>query len=161
MSEPHPGRQGARVGLLSAALIASSPLARHRRAEVLAAALDAWPFLRPVAPWPGLANVVLRPPDTSQRGGDGVALERAFTQNEAVYDALPAWSAGHPDATFAFVEVEAVGDRSRCGGYVCRAGRVVSVVLAAERGDEGLLAAVRLDLGMPLEAYLEAAAPRT
>lgn len=142
------------AGLLSAALVASSPLPARRRAAVLAAALDAWPFLRPAAVRSGLANVVLRAPDTSGPGVDDVALERAFTQNEAVYDALPGWSAAHPDATFALVEVESIDGRSRYGGYVCRGGRVVTTVLADDTGDRALLAAVRLDLGMPLVAYL-------
>jgi len=139
---------------LSAAVVASSPLSPRRFAEVTAAALDAWPFLRPIAAHPPLANVLLVPPETAGTGLDGIALERAFTQNEAVYDALPAWSAAHPDAAFALVEVESLGGRCRYGGYVCRDGAIHAFVLAAPDADRGLLAAVGLDLGTSLDAFL-------
>lgn len=139
---------------LSAAVIASSPLSTRRHAEVTAAALDAWPFLRPVASSRHRGNVVLVPPETPSTGRDRIALERAFTQNEAVYDALPAWSASHGDAAFALVEVEALGGHCRYGGYVCRAGAVITTVLAAPDADRGLLAAVELDLETSLAAFL-------
>jgi len=139
---------------LSAAVIASSPLSARRHAEVTAAALDAWPFLRPIASHLALANVLLVPPETGGARGDGIALERAFTQNEAVYDALPAWSAAHPDAAFALVEVESLSGHCRYGGYVCREGAILTFVLAAPDADRGLLAAVGLDLGTPLDAFL-------
>lgn len=139
---------------LSAAVIASSPLSARRHAEVTAAALDAWPFLRPIASRLALANVLLVPPETGGARGDAIALERAFTQNEAVYDALPAWSTAHPDAAFALVEVESLAGRCRYGGYVCREGVIITFVLAAPDADRGLLAAVGLDLGTPLDAFL-------
>lgn len=139
---------------LSAAVIASSPLSARRHAEVTAAALDTWPFLRPITSPTALANVLLVPPETGGARGDAIALERAFTQNEAVFDALPAWSAAHPDAAFALVEVESLAGRCRSGGYVCREGAILTFVLAAPDADRGLFAAVGLDLGTSLDAFL-------
>lgn len=121
-----------------------------------AGALEAWPFLRPLELASASANLILQAPDTDGDGCDDVILERAFTQNEAVYDALPGWSAGYPEVAFALVEVEEVAGRCRYGGFVCRGGVIESVVVASRAGDRTLLRAVGVELGEPLGRLLGA-----
>ena len=147
----HPASSKALPGAsLSAALLVSNVLPVEVLSGVQAAALGAWPFLRVLGDEEARRFLLLAPPHTSDSGMDRVALERAFTQNEALYDALPSWSASFPEARFALVEVEEVGGRCRYGGYVCQAGEVHDVVLASAAGDILLLGALGIELGRPL-----------
>lgn len=128
-------------------VVFSGPVEPDLKKEILAGAVEQWPFIRtPAREGRYLEHPHFAPPELTEYLYDEQEdYERAVEQSREVEESLPTWGAAFA-TSFAFLEIDCFGGTCLYSGYACRGGEVLLRQEWDSSGHRNLLKAVGIVL---------------